>query len=70
MAMREDWTVTELAGLTGISKSYISRMAKRGKLKARKRGQTWLIKDADAQTWLATRRKRDSGKRVGVGKNS
>ena len=56
----DEWVTTGQAveqGLTGYTRSYLRRLAKRGTVKARKVGRDWLI---ESESLLAYKRKMDT----------
>ncbi len=55
---RRDWTTTELAKAGNVDPSMLRQLIWASVLPAVKRGHTWLISDADAQTWLNRKRRR------------
>ena len=56
--VRRDWTTAELAQAGDVDPSWPRQAIRAGTLRAVKRGQTWLIADADAQAWLVRPRRR------------
>ena len=51
-------TLAEAAKLTGFNHSYLTELARKGRLKATKSGGTWLTTIADVEEYIASRRKR------------
>jgi excisionase family DNA binding protein len=51
-------TMSEAAKLYGFNHSYLTELARKGRLKATKSGGTWLTTVAHVEEYLASRRKR------------
>lgn len=58
-----DYTTAELAEKAGTSQAYLRQEIKDGRLRAVKRGNLWLIAEAEASRWLANPRRGDRAKR-------
>ena len=59
--MTEDtMTAQDLAEKAGVSQSYISRLCRRGRIKARKLGPVWLISPEAAQDYLEARQEKQA----------
>ena len=53
---REWWTLTQLGKAAGISGARVRQLLMAGELRGVKIGGHWLIRDNEAQRWLAMRR--------------
>jgi excisionase family DNA binding protein len=51
-------TLAEAAAMYGFNHSYLTELARKGRLKACKSGGTWLTTPADVETYIASRQKR------------
>lgn len=51
-------SLAEAAELYGFRHSYLSQLAKKGRLKAQKSGGVWLTTPADVETYIRNRQKR------------
>ena len=51
-------SLAEAAEIYGFRHSYLSQLAKKGRLKARKIGNSWVTTPADVETYIRSRQKR------------
>ena len=56
--MKDTMTAQDLAKKAGVSQSYISRLCRQGRVKARKLGPVWLISQDAAQDYLEARQEK------------
>lgn len=57
----KEYSAAEVAEKYGFNKSYVNAEIGRKKLKARKVGRQYVIKEADAQTWFDSLTRRHKG---------
>jgi len=51
-------TLAEAAEVYGFSRNYLGNLVRRGRLRARKSGGTWLTTPADVEAFIASRQRR------------
>ena len=54
--IQNDFTAASLAKLAGVSRVYVARLCREGKIPAKKYATVWIISREDGQRWLEARR--------------
>ena len=65
MSAKPFWTTADLAEAAGVTADYVRQDINGGRLKAAKLGRDWVIREEDAQTWLAKKRSKRRRKKQG-----
>ncbi len=53
------WTTSQLAEATGLTPQHITRLIRKGKIKAERIPVAWIIPDEEAERFIAERQKGD-----------